>query len=259
MRKISAKIIDFFAISTFYLSSILPSLVFSLPPLALNIIWFIIPTIYLLFRLKKNLIKIFAATLPIGLLGFSLDIFLLHNHAWTPYNSSFSIRIFGAPIEEMLWFFFHIFYTLIFYEHFFDDENIFSVSRRFKYLAGTSFFIFFLSLFFIYGLPDVSRIRYAYLTIGIIAMMPILIYLFGGRMDFLKKLIPLGVFFFLFAMIMEIQALRFGLWSFPDVQNYLGLVTFFGVAFPIEELIFWMILGPSAAIAYYEIFADDNK
>lgn len=257
---LSSKKVDIIVISAFFLASVLPSIVFSLfPPLVLNIFWFIIPALYLAIRERKNFSKILTATLFIGLLAFDLDIFFLHNGAWEPYISSFSFTIFGAPLEEMLWFFFHIFYILIFYEHFIDDENQFCISRKLKYLIGISTGFFLLVLLFIYAFPNFSRIGYSYLTIGSVAMIPILGYIILKRVQLLRKVVPLGIFFFIFAFIMEIQALRFGFWSFSDVQNYLYLVTIFGATFPLEEIVFWMVLGPSAVTAYYEIFADDGK
>lgn len=57
---------------------------------------------------------------------------------------------------------------------------------------------------------------------------------------------------------MEIRAVQSGFWSFPDTENYLGIITLFGAMFPMEEIIFWMTLGPSVAIAYYELFTDDG-
>jgi hypothetical protein len=60
-------------------------------------------------------------------------------------------------------------------------------------------------------------------------------------------------------MMMEIRAVRAGLWAFSDTPNYLAIITVAGVSFPAEEIVFWMILGPVVALAYYELFADDGR
>jgi len=260
--QISSKKIDFLVVSGLYLIFILPAAILAItPPLLLAILWFLLPSGYLMARRRKNIRKISFAAFIIGLLAFSLDIILLHNHAWEPYASSFIFRIFGVPPEEILWFFFHIFFILVFYEHFIDDGDLgtFGITRRIKPLVVFSIGAFIVTLLAVYKLPYATRIPYAYAIIGGLAMTPILLYCAIGRFLFLKKLAPLAAFFFFFALIMEIRAVQYGLWSFSDARNYFGLITIFGATFPIEEIIFWMALAPSVAIAYYELFADDGK
>ncbi len=258
--RLAPKRIDLVVIIALYLLFILPPVVFTTsPPLALNAFWFIIPAFYLIARQKKNLHKIALATLFIGLLTLSMDFFLLHNHAWEPYRSNFSFHIFKASIEEVVWFFSHIFYILVWYEHFLDDERVFRVSPRILLLIIGSITFFCFILLAVYLFPDASRIRYAYSIFGALTMIPVFTYFLLMRRPLFKKFLPLAVFFFLFALGMEVRAIQFGLWSFQDTQNYFGLVTLFNATFPIEELIFWMTLGPSVALAYYEFFADDSR
>lgn len=126
-------------------------------------------------------------------------------------------------------------------------------------LIGGSIAFFCFILLAIDLFPDTSRIRYAYSVFGTLTMIPLFAYFLVARKSLLKKFLPLAIFFFLFALGMEIRAVQYDLWSFHDIKNYLGLITIFGATFPIEEIIFWMTLGPSVAIAYYELFADDGK
>ena len=253
------KAFDLMVVIALALGTLLPSAVFALPSLALTTAWFLVPAGFLTLRRKKNLVKIIPASLIIGLLAFTLDIFLLHNRTWTPYRSNFSLRIFGAPPEEMLWFFFHIFYIIVWYEHFLDDERGSRISPRFPSLIAFSIAAFASVVIAVSFFPDATRIRYAYLTLGAIGMAPIIMYSIAAHRTLLKKIMPLAVFFFLFASVMEIRTVQYGLWSFHDVKNYLGVITLFGAAFPIEEIIFWMTLAPSVALAYYELFVDDGR
>ncbi|MEK7099017.1 MAG: hypothetical protein AAB916_00695 [Patescibacteria group bacterium] len=257
-----SKTSDLLIVCLIYSAFILPPVVLgSSPPLVLNVGWFLLPSLYLIARRKKNIPEILFGTVFIGLLAFSLDIFLFHNHAWEPFASSFSFRIFGVPPEEMLWFFLHIFFILVFYEHFIDDGRIgkFRITRGAVSLAVFSTMAFVCVLFGIFTFPAASRINYAYGIMGALSMIPILVYFLSNRKAFLRKLAPLLVFFFIFALVMEIRAVQYGLWSFTDMQNYIGTVTLFSALFPIEEIIFWMTLGPSVAIGYYELFADDGR
>ncbi len=253
------RVIDLAVVSGLYALFIIPTgISSSLSSLALNVAWFLLPAAYLSLRAKKNFSKIFLATLFIGILAFSLDIILLHNNAWTPYRSDFSFRFFGVPPEEMLWFFFHIFYIIVWYEHFLDDERLARTSKWLLRLAIFSIACFALVLAAVYSFPDMIRIRYAYGIFAALAMIPVVIYLCTWRTALLKKLLPLAAFFFFFGFAMEIRAVRLGLWAFPDTENYLGVITLFGATFPVEEIVFWMTLGPIVAIAYYELFADDG-
>ena len=48
--------------------------------------------------------------------------------------------------------------------------------------------------------------------------------------------------------------------SEPLILNrYMGMVTYFGRTFPIEEIIFWILLYPPTIVSYYEEFIDDKK
>ena len=261
MKRLSGakRVIDLAVVSGLYALFIIPTgILASLSSLALNVAWFLLPAAYLSLHAKKNFSKIFLATFLIGILAFSLDIILLHNNAWTPYRSDFSFRIFGVPPEEMLWFFFHIFYIIVWYEHFIDDERLASTSKQLPRLAIFSIACFALVLTAVYSFPDMVRIRYAYGVFAALAMVPVVVYLCLWRTVLLKKLLPLTAFFFFFGFAMEIRAVQLGFWSFPNTENYLGMITLFGATFPMEEIAFWMTLGPVVAIAYYELFADDG-
>ncbi len=260
MRTSPLYIQDIIVISIIYLATILsPQALTRLSPLVLDALFFAVPSLYLIVRQKKNLPKIILATVFIGLLTASMDIYLLHAHAWEPYKTNFSWRILGSPPEELLWFFLHVFYIIVFYEHFMDDELVVRASPRTKQLFIVSAFALATSLSLVTFLGDASRIRYAYLTVGAITMLPILFYLLFTHARFVKKLAPFVIYFFLYTFIMEIQAVRFGLWSFADTQNYIGLITLFGATFPVEEVLFWMMASPLVAIVYYEFFIDDTR
>lgn len=253
-------IIDIVVVSGLFAIFVIPSpLTLSLSSLTLDAAWFLLPVAYLALRRKKNFDKILPATLVIGLLAFALDILLVHNLAWTPYRSTFSWQIFGVPPEEVVWFFLHIFYIIVWYEHFVDDEATIRISGRFGSLALFGVFSVALAAIAVYAFPAASRIPYAYSSIAACTMLPILAYALVRRRLLVRKILPLAIFFALFALVMEITAVRMGLWSFPNTGNYLGLVTLCGATFPIEEIIFWMTLGPGVAIMYYELYADDGR
>lgn len=252
------KIIDIIVVSVIYIITLIvikPSVVSALTGVFLL---FGAPSIYLAFRERKNLIKILIGSIFVGLPYMAGDILLSCNGAWIGAGKIFPFGQKCISLEELLWVFCLTLYTIIFYEHFYDDENTFRMSRRLKRVIPFSvgFFVLVLGLtVFSAILKDIS---YVYLKTGIVGIIPIILYLFIERRRLLKKFLPITIYFFIFDLAMEIRAVQLGWWSFPDINNYIGVFNIFGAIFPVEELIFWMILSTSFVLGYYELYVDDN-
>lgn len=92
---------------------------------------------------------------------------------------------------------------------------------------------------------------------GLAAIVP-LMYQIIQKPRLLLKYGQLAVSLFLGFFIAELVGVKFGYWIFPG-DDYLGRVTFFGQTFPVEEIIFWMLLYPAAIASYYEWYIDDQK
>jgi len=86
-------------------------------------------------------------------------------------------------------------------------------------------------------------------------MVPPLVYLSHKNPKIIKKLIYLTIPLFFINMAHELTAIKVGQWIFPG--QYIGSITLFGLTFPFEEFLFYIILGAAAAVVYYEIFFDD--
>jgi hypothetical protein len=67
------------------------------------------------------------------------------------------------------------------------------------------------------------------------------------------------VYFAAFALLNEITGISLGHWYYPGINQHIGKVTMFGVWFPFEEFVCWILLGGMATLAWYEHFADDNR
>jgi hypothetical protein len=59
-------------------------------------------------------------------------------------------------------------------------------------------------------------------------------------------------------LVYELTAMRAGWWQFPR-HDYLGWVSFGTLAFPLEELVFWVFGVSIAGLTYYEHFIDDHR
>jgi len=42
-------------------------------------------------------------------------------------------------------------------------------------------------------------------------------------------------------------------------NNYVGWVNLFGITFPIEELLFWMLFYAASLVSYYELAVDVHQ
>ena len=60
-----------------------------------------------------------------------------------------------------------------------------------------------------------------------------------------------------FFLSFELTALKLDQWRFPG-EN-IGHVQLFGLLFPFEEFIFWIVFGTPIILSYYELFVDDDK
>ena len=74
----------------------------------------------------------------------------------------------------------------------------------------------------------------------------------------LTKFLKVEAYYFYFGFIYEITALKLNQWSFPGNQ-YIGMITLFNVTFPIEELVFAIILASIGFLSYYEFFDEKPK
>ena len=88
-------------------------------------------------------------------------------------------------------------------------------------------------------------------------IVPLVLFLYHYP-KFLLKYCLEGLYFFFLLLAFEITALKTGQWIFP-AGDFIGTVTMFGVTFPIEEFVIWMMIATPPLLSYYEFFADDRK
>jgi len=234
------------------------SLIFNLKPLVEGTLCCLIPSIYLILRERKNFLKIFWAVIIFGVIfGTIFDFIETFNKAWVVTRLVFPWKIFGVlPVDDILGFMLMTLFIIVFYEHFLDDEKNPKISNNLKWALIPSLLILAFVLIVYLINPNLLEISYVYLLGGTLAIIfPIAMSLYKSR--FLGKFLKLSAFFFIIWFILELVALKTEGWIFPG--EYIGRVEIFGLAFPLEELFFWMMFYAATIVSYYEFFIDDKK
>lgn len=258
-RRFSPRMIDLLVTCGLILVAIPIIVIFQVRPLISTIYFFVLPSLYLMLRKPKNLIRTLAGSLLIGVvLGFSLDFLANVNHAWD-YGQGQLIfgRILGVvPVDDMIWFFFWAFIIIVFYEHFLERESSDRLSKHFI-SAALPALIMAAGIPIIYVLrPTALYLGYAYLVLGILATLPLVVVAIKKPTLAIKflKIAPFFVFLFL---SFELTALYLNQWSFPG--QYIGHVQIFSLVIPLEEFFFWIVASSTVVLSDYELAVDDMK
>jgi len=254
-----SKKIDLVVISLIVGISTLILVIFDLKPLIGGIPAMIIPSVYLFLREPKNIQKILLGTIIFGgVLGFILDFLAEFNLAWNTARLVFQWKILGVePIDNILGYMLMTLFILTFYEHFLDDEKNKKISKNLiRALVPLGIITTGIIVIFLVR-PEFLQIPYAYLVMGSIAIvLPIGMSLYKTR--FFTKFLKIGIYFFFVWFIAELAAVKTGAWIYVGGE-YIGWVYLFGLAFPFEELLFWMMFYAVTTVSYYELFIDDLK
>jgi len=225
------------------------------------LLFFGIPALYLSFRgakyIKKSIVFSVITSIPLIII---IDYVGHITKMWIIPNSILPFRLFGiVTIEVILWAVFNSYCVLMFYEYFLDkDVTKKAWFPQMKYLVVAILILFITFIILFFNAPGVLHIPYFYLAFGIVLLLiPVVVELFEYP-KLISKFARVGAYFFFLTFLYEVTALKLGWWAFPGTE-FVGWVSIFGTMFPIEELVFWLILFSTAVLSYYEYFDDDEK
>ena len=239
--------------------AIVVSMTFKVNFLSSTVLFLGIPSIYLLYKEKAYLKKILLASVTFGLFfGFIFDLIAELNKAWDWSGGLSFGKILGiVQIDVIVWFFLWMLQMFLFYEHFIDRKKMKSnfSSRGLGLLTIGVLSTILVTLIYNFS-PSLLHFDKAYLVLCSLVSVPFLI-IFYNKPKLVLHTVPMIFYFFFVYLTHEITALHLDLWRFPG--DYVGLVSMLGVSFPIEELIFWMILSSLIGSIYYEWNFDNQK
>jgi hypothetical protein len=114
-----------------------------------------------------------------------------------------------------------------------------------------------LSIFVSTALRSQMDITFAYFWAGLAAIIPT-IYVIFRHPGLAPKLAILSFVFLIIWFFSQYFAVSYGYWGYTNGGHYLGWIQFLTVKYPIEELLFWMLLYSPSIVAYYEVTMDDG-
>ncbi|MFD2565981.1 hypothetical protein [Pseudotenacibaculum haliotis] len=216
------------------------------------------PIIYLSLRKKKDWSKILAAVFLFGfVIGFPFTFIGELTNAWAIHVDSYKmLGVFFVPIV-IAWMLM-VALTVVVYQHFFPSLNTVKkgISERFKKVTLVASILSLLMVVTCIYNPTFFPKKYSYLIIGSVILAPFLVYLIK-KPRFIVKILPLMSYFFVMYFTLELIGLKLEWWSFQG--SYIGFVNLFEVRFPVEELMYWMILFPLSTISCYQSFINTKK
>lgn len=231
-----------------------------------NYFWTIIfflgtPSVYLSFRepryIKKTFVFSLLASIPAIVV---IDFIGQKTGQWIIPSSVSPIRLFGTTqVEQLLWAFLNFYSVIIFYKHFLDRHYSRKVwGRRLKYVVIIGLLLMGPFLLFLWQKPEILNIPYFYFLFGLALIAVPAIGEPLKKPNLASRFLKTATYFFYLSFIFEITALQLGCWIFPSTQ-FVGWIEVSSIRFPIEELIFWIILFSMAVLGVYEKFDEEEK
>jgi hypothetical protein len=253
---------DFYVVCTIILLTFITSILINIDLFYLVLMYLLLPSMYLILRKKKDLVRICIASLTLGVFyGMSYNFIAEYFHAYqTIYaNPYHAWKIVGVtPIADILWGFLIPFSIIVFYEHFLDRHkklNSYSKKSLFFVSFGAILFLVISVYLNLYSIQSYPR-QYAYFIVGLISSLP-LILLFFEKHHLLYKIYYCSLYYFILNILFEVSAFVNNSWVF--LGHYFYQINIGGWIFPIEEFIFWIVPSTAVFLILYEYIFDDNR
>lgn len=231
-----------------------------------TILFYGVPGIYLSLRFghlwqeKKGLLFAILVATPFAII---VDYIGIQSGIWYTPQSYFATRFLGViPWEDFFWMITATYTMVIIYETLLDKGKHELLDRRILYFLLSAAIVlgsFFLLL--LLGRSDllIFDSQYTYLVLGsVFFLFPTVLFVLKFP-KFLKRFLPLSAYFLYLTILFEITATHLNQWIFTGIYLLPPLNIFGNAPIAYEELFFVGIIGPMAAIAFYEFFDNGEK
>jgi hypothetical protein len=221
-----------------------------------TILFFGLPAAYISWQRKDLVSRTLIYSFTIAVISILTDYLAEQDQSWVS-TSMFNTRVAGiVPIEALVWMFAFTYLIIAYYLYFFDTKKHNPIGKRLVLVFGTAIAVLvWLFTTIVTGLD--FRVEFYYIKFGLaFLLLPLVLFsIFYPR--YLKIFAKITPYFFLIGLVNLLISLDQGHWSYPG-DNFIGWVNLFSYSFPIEELVFWIILFPSFLISQFELFNNDN-
>lgn len=224
--------------------------------LVATVLFFCPPALYISWHRKDIVLRSLVYSLTITVISILTDYLAERDQSWVS-STMFDLRVIGVvPIEALVWMFTFTYLIVAYYQYFFDRGPHKVIGRRMPYV----FFAALAVLVWCCLTPVMDlhfTIEYYYIKGGLLCIfLPLLLFGLYFR-QYLPIFLRITLYFFVLGLVNIILGLEKGHWSYPG-QHFVGWVELGAYRFPIEELVFWIILFSPFLISQFELFNNDN-
>ncbi len=233
------------------------TLLFPVNLMAATLLLFAPPALYLSFRSTQLVARSTVYATIITLISIFTDYLAEQDKSWVS-TSMFETRLAGVvPFEALVWIFLLTYLIVAYYQYFYDQNEHKVVAKRMPYAFGAAAaVVVWITVLALTGIGSLT-IEYFYIKSGLTFMLPVLILFTIAYLQYFKVYLKMAPYFIAIGLANVLISLHKGHWSYPG-ENFVGWVTLFGYHFPIEELIFWIVLYAPFIITQFEFFNNDN-
>lgn len=240
---------------------ILPLLVASLTlylPINLlfsTLLFFGVPCVYISIKRKDIVLRTLVYSFIVSFISIFTDYLAEQDQSWVS-TSMFNMRVAGiVPFEALVWMFAFVYLIVAYYLYFFDTKKHNIIGKRLSLVisaAGAVLIWLLLTVTFDHSF----RVEYYYIKFGLLfLLLPLLLFMLTYP-KYNKIFIAITPYFFIIGLVNLLVSLDQEHWSYPG-ENFIGWVTIASYRFPLEELVFWIILFPSFLVSQFELFNND--
>lgn len=231
-----------------------------------TVLFYGLPGIYLSFRfgqvwqIKKVFLFAILFTIPFTIV---VDYIGIKSGLWYTPTSSLIVRFLNTtPWEDFLWMIVGAYTIVMIYETLINQGKQELINRRALYflLPAVIIIVVFFFILTVFGSEVfVFHGKYTYLILAsIFFLSPALLFIIKFP-EYLKKFLPISMYFLYLTIFFEITATYLNQWIFTGQYLIQPLNIFGNTPIPYEELFFVGIIGPMTAVSLYEFFDKDVK
>jgi hypothetical protein len=210
------------------------------------------------FSLRRNDIvgRLVVYSTAVSTISILSDYLAERDNSWTS-SSMFGFRILDVvPIEALVWMFLFVYVIIGYFLYFFEKTRHRTIGKRLPLvLCAAGSVVVWAILASIFDLQ--FRVEYFYIKFGLMTLLFPLIVFMALYPRYIRVFINMAPYFVFLGLVNLIVSLHAGHWSYPG-GNFVGWIEISSYRFPVEELVFWILLFPSFLVSQFEMFNNDK-